>query len=151
MTAFEKYVVSLVIAAVLALQLTATFDLFPRILSRPSHLFWPFLDYPMYRAARYEGSVIERYRVFAATDDGTEVELMPSDFSLNFRKFRDIAVAAIRAGDTQRVTAFAELYRARTGRQLVGVRVERHGDVLTRQGLQLFTPVTVADLRLRSQ
>ena len=58
---------SLVIALVLTLQILATFDLFPRLLSRPSYLFWPFLDYPMYRSPRYEASVIEHYRVLATT------------------------------------------------------------------------------------
>ena len=146
-----RSLVSLAIAAILALQLMATFDLFPRAVSRPSHLFWPFLDYPMYRFARYEGSVIERYRVFAATSDGMEVEVMPADFGLNFRRFRDVAVAAIRAGDTARLTAFADLYAERTGQQLMAVRVERHGHVLTRNGLQAVEPVTLAAMRLGSQ
>jgi hypothetical protein len=52
--------VSLVITVVLILQFAATFDLFPLFLSRPSHVFWPIMNYPMYRYAHYEGSVIAR-------------------------------------------------------------------------------------------
>jgi hypothetical protein len=141
--------VSLVIAAVLMLQILATFDLFPRLLSRPSYLFWPFLDYPMYRSPRYEASVIERYRVLATTSDGGEVEVVPADVALNFRKFRDIVITGIRTGDTSRVAAFAELYRSRTGRQLVSMRVERDGHVLTRHGLEPAARVNVATMSFR--
>ena len=141
--------VSLVIAAVLTLQILATFDLFPRLLSRPSYLFWPFLDYPMYRSPRFEASVIEHYRVLATTSDGADVEIVPADVALNFRKFRDIVITGIRVGDTSRVAAFAELYRSRTGRQLVSVRVERDGHVLTRDGLEQAARVTVATMSLR--
>jgi hypothetical protein len=142
-------VVSLVIAAVLMLQILATFDLFPRLLSRPSYLFWPFLDYPMYRSPRHEASVIEHYRVLATTSAGGEVEVVPADMALNFRKFRDILIAGIRQGDTPRVAAFAELYRSRTGRQLVSMRVVRDGHVLTRDGLEQAARVDVATMSLR--
>jgi hypothetical protein len=138
--------VSIVIALVLMLQILATFDLFPRLVSRPSYLFWPFLDYPMYRSPRYEGSVIEHYRVLATTTDGGEVEVVPADVALSFRKFRDTLITGIRTGDTSRVAAFAELYRSRTGRQLVSVRVQRDGQVLTRHGLERAAPVNVATM-----
>jgi hypothetical protein len=141
--------VSIVIALVLTLQILATFDLFPRLLSRPSYLFWPFLDYPMYRSPRYEASLIERYRLLATTTDGAEVEVLPADVALNFRKFRDILITGVRSGETSRVAAFAELYRARTGRQLVSVRVERDGHVLTRHGLERTAPVNVATMAVQ--
>jgi hypothetical protein len=144
-------VVSILIAAVLMLQICATFDLFPRMLSRPTYLFWPFLDYPMYRSPRYEASVIEHYRVLGTTSDGEELEVLPADVALNFRKFRDIVISSIRAGDTSRVAPFADLYRSRTGRQLVLVRVEREGHVLTRHGLERADPVSVATMSLGRQ
>jgi hypothetical protein len=144
-------VVSLVIAVVLMVQLAATFDLFPRFLSRPSHLFWPFMDYPMYRYARYEGSVIERYRVFGRRADGSEAEVTPGDLGLNFRRFRDIFVAALRGADMPRVIAFAEVYRVRQGTRLVEMRVERHGDILTRDGLLPAPPVQLAAVSLQPQ
>ena len=134
-------VVSLVIAVILTLQFAASFDLFPRLVSRPSSLFWPFLNYPMYRGAHYEGAVIERYRVFGRAADGTEVEVTPGDLGLNFRKFQDLPVAALLRYDAPRVAAFAEIYRARMGTRLVAMRVERHGDILTRHGLQPGQPV----------
>lgn len=134
-------VLSLVIAGMLTLQLTASFDLLPRLLSRPSHIFWPFMNYPMYRWAHYEGAVIERYRVFGRTAAGLDIELTPSDFGLNFRKFQDIVIAALRRGDTAGVAPYAEIYRLRSGRRLAAIRVERHGSVLTRDGLQSARPV----------
>ena len=141
-------IVSVVIAAVLTLQLMATFDLFPALVSRPSSLFWPFIDYPMYRYARYEGSIIERFRVFGRRTDGTEVEVTADDLGLNFRKFRDLFVYAVRDPDTRRVTAFAEVYRIRMGTRLVAIRVERHGDIVTRDGLRPAPPVEWAAVSL---
>jgi hypothetical protein len=137
-------VVSLVISVVLMVQTAAAFDLFPRLVSRPSHVFWPFLSYPMYRTAHYEGAVIERYRVFGRTENGAEVELEPADFGLNFRKFQDIAVVALRRHDLPQVTTIAEIYRARSGRRLVAMRLERHGPVLTREGLRSAEPTQFA-------
>jgi hypothetical protein len=144
-------VVSLVIAVVLSLQLAATFDLFPRFLSRSTHLFWPFMNYPMYRAAHYEGSVIERYRVFGRAADGSEIEVTPDDLGLNFRKFQDIVVAALRSGDMPSVAAFAEIYRVRMGTRLVAMRLERHGHMLTLDGLQPTRPVRLAAVSLQTQ
>jgi hypothetical protein len=149
MRVMTRAAVSIVIALVLTLQILATFDLFPRLLSRPSYLFWPFLDYPMYRSPRYEASVIEHYRVLATTTEGGEVEVLPADVALNFRKFRDILITGIRTGDTSRVAPFAELYRSRTGREMVAVRVERDGHVLTRHGLERAAPVNVATMTFR--
>ncbi len=146
-----RVVVSLAIAAVLMLQIAATFDLFPRLVSRPSHVFWPFTDYPMYRYARLEGAVIERYRVLGQRQDGSEVEVTPGDLGLNFRKFRDIVVAALRGADRPRVAAFAEIYKTRTGTPLVQMRVERHGDVLTRDGLRPATPVRFNPVPIESR
>jgi hypothetical protein len=140
-------VVSVVIAAILMLQFAATFDLY-RFVARPSHVLWPFMNYPMYRGAHYEGAVLARYRVFGTTADGSEIEVTPSDLGLNFRKFQDIVVEALRRGDVARVAAFAEIYRARVGMRLVRMRVERHGHVLTRDGLQVAPPVNLAAVAL---
>ena len=114
MRVMTRAAVSIVIALVLTLQILATFDLFPRLLSRPSYLFWPFLDYPMYRSPRYEASVIEHYRVLATTTEGGEVEVLPADVALNFRKFP--RHPDYRHPNRRHVTGrtFAELYRSRT-------------------------------------
>jgi hypothetical protein len=144
-------VVSVVIAVVLMLQLAATFDLYPRFLSRPSHLFWPFMDYPMYRYARYEGSIIERHRVVGRRPDGSEVEVTAADLGLNFRRFQEIVVRALRGGDRPTTAAFAEIYRARMGTRLVAMRLERHGDILTRDGLQPAQPIEVATVSLEGR
>jgi hypothetical protein len=141
-------VVSVVIAVMLTLQFAATFDLYPRFVSRPSHLLWPFMNYPMYRGAHYEGAVLARYRVFGETADGSEVEVTPTDLGLNFRKFQDIVVDALRRHDIARVAAFAELYRARLGTRLVAMRVEQHGHILTRDGLHPVPPVRLAAVAL---
>lgn len=141
-------VVSIVIAVVLLLQFTATFDLFPRLVARPSSLFWPFTDYPMYRYARYEGSIIEEFRLFGQRTDGREVEIAPADLGLNFRKWRDLVVNAVRSGDTAQAARFAELYRSRTGTRLVAMRLERSGHALTRNGLQAVEPVQLAFMRV---
>jgi hypothetical protein len=143
-------VVSVVIATVLTLQVCATFDLFPRFVSRASDRFWPFMDYPMYRSAHHEGSLIEWYRVLGQCADGSEVELTPVDIGLNFSKFRHIFVAAIRSTDRPRVAAFADVYRVRRGTRFVAMRLERYGLVLTREGLRPSPTFQVATVSLQN-
>jgi len=96
---------SLVIAAVLVLQTAASFDIFPKLFSRPSYVLWPFMNYPMYRTAHYEGTVIARFHVLGQTAERVEVELTPEDFGLNFRKFQDIAIPA-RCASSQDLNSF---------------------------------------------
>jgi hypothetical protein len=141
--------VSLVIAVVLVLQAAASFDVLPKLFSRPSYVLWPFMTYPMYRSAHYEGTLIERFRVVGQTVAGAEVELTPIDFGLNFRKFQDIAVPAVRSRDMPQVAMFAEIYRVKSGIRLVAIRLERHGHVLTRDGLRPAQPVQLAAVSLR--
>jgi hypothetical protein len=140
---------SLVIAAVLVLQTAASFDIFPKLFSRPSYVLWPFMNYPMYRTAHYEGTVIARFHVLGQTAERVEVELTPEDFGLNFRKFQDIAIPAIRRRDVAQVAMFAEIYREKSGNRLVGIRVEQHGDILTRDGLRPAPPAELATVSLR--
>jgi hypothetical protein len=141
-------VLSFVIAVVLTLQFAAAFDFFPLLLSRSSNSFWPFISYPMYRSAHYEGAVLPRFRVFGRTLAGSDVEITPPDLGLNLRKFQDIFVAALRQPDMPLVDAFAEIYRRRTGMRLIAIRLERHGQVLTRDGLQAAPAVQLAVLSL---
>ena len=119
-------VVSFVISVILTLQLAASFDLFPRFLSRPSHFLWPVMNYPMYSSAHY-------------------------DLGLNFRKFQDLTIAALRDRDVRRAAAFAEIYRVRMGTRLVAMRLERDGYVLTRDGLQPAPPVRLSAVLLQAQ
>ena len=130
------YLASAVIAAVLLLQTVATFDLFPTLLSRPSAQFWPFTDYPMYRYARHEGTTIDWYRLLAHRDDGRDIEVTPEDLGLNFRKFRDFVVTAVRINDLETIRRFADLYAVRNGARLESVRLERSGVILARDGLR---------------
>ena len=144
-------VVSFVISVILTLQLAASFDLFPRFLSRPSHFLWPVMNYPMYSSAHYEGAVIARYRVFGRTADGSEVQVTADDLGLNFRKFQDLTIAPLRDRDVRRAAAFAEIYRVRMGTRLVAMRLERDGYVLTRDGLQPAPPVRLSAVLLQAQ
>ena len=80
-----------------------------------------------------------------------ELRVAPSDLGLNFRKFQDVAVAALLRRDVPRVSAFAEMYRVRMGTRLVAMRVERHGDILTRDGLQPAPPMQLPAVSLQAQ
>jgi hypothetical protein len=140
--------VSAVIVAVLVLQAVATFDLFPRLLGRPSSYFWPFLDYPMYRRAHYEGETIEVYRVVGLLEGGGETVIEPADLGLSFWKFRDGFVWAIRQRDGARLAVYAEHYRARAGRRLAALRLERAGHRVTRAGIEAVAPETLLTVDL---
>ncbi|PYQ82779.1 MAG: hypothetical protein DMG01_00300 [Acidobacteria bacterium] len=109
------------------------------------------MNYPMYSSAHYEGAVIARYRVFGRTADGPEVQVTADDLGLNFRKFQDLTIAALRDRDVRRAAAFAEIYRVRMGTRLVAMRLERDGYVLTRDGLQPAPPVRLSAVLLQAQ
>jgi hypothetical protein len=109
------------------------------------------MDYPMYRSARYEGSLMEWYRVLGRKADGSEIEVTPDDLGLNFRRFRDVVIAAIRGADMPRVAALAEIYRVRTGTRLAAIRLEQQGYILTREGLRPAPTTRLAEISLSTQ
>ena len=128
----------LIIVFCLALQ---TFAIFYPVSPR----LWPFLDYPMYKKAHYEGEAVNRYVVFGVFADASESRILPEDLDLDFWKFEYGPVQMLRRGDATALQPYAELYNARQNKKLVALRVEDHPLILSEEGV-----LTVAPLQLNS-
>ncbi len=131
----QTLVLSAVVLVLLIAQAAASFRAVPRLGPWPSWYFWPFLDYPMYSEAHYEGDAIEQYVVFATFDDGTEAPVRREELGLSFWKFRDGLVYALRHGDRRQLDAYLELFRRRHARLPAALRLEDHPVVISRGGI----------------
>jgi hypothetical protein len=139
---------SLFIITLLSLQTVATFG---GIYS----FIWPFVNYPMYKQAHYEGeSVHIRYMVFGILEDSTEVPILPEDLGLNFWKFDGIHgegfVPAIRSGDEKRLNSYVQEYQKRKGKKLAGLRLEDQPFILSPKGAKPARLQTLQIIRLDS-
>jgi hypothetical protein len=132
---------SLIILSCLALQTFAVF--------RPvSPRLWPFLDYPMYGRARYEGEAVSRYVVFGIFADESEARIIPEDLDLDFWKFEYGPVQMLRRGDVESLKPYAQLYSDRQKKQLVRIRLENHPFMLSDQGVRAAAPQVLNSVSL---
>lgn len=132
---------SLIILFCLALQSFAVFHpVSPRL--------WPFLDYPMYNRAHYQGEAVNRYVVFGVFADASEARILPEDLDLDFWKFEYGPVPMLRRGDVESLKPYAQLYNARQNKKLVRFRLENHPFTLSDQGVRAVTPQVVNSVSL---
>jgi hypothetical protein len=139
---------SLIIATVLTLQASVTFRAWLRSLSLPPSLtsmlspptLWPFVDYPMYSRPHYEGEPIAQFRISGTLEDGTEVWIKPGDVGLDAWHFSIHFVRGLGSNDAARVKDLVRLYQARHNRRLVGLRLENHPLILSRDGIRPGPP-----------
>ena len=139
----KKRWASLVIVAVLLAQGVATFGAF-------EHLGWPFVDYPMYREARYAGQSINRFTVVGTLADGTDVRLTPEDLHLSIFQYHGGLMPAMVGRDVQEVRTYLEPYRAAASAPLIRVRLENDPVYVTASGgvpgpVQVWSVVPLAN------
>ena len=113
---------------------------------------WPFLNYPMYSYASYEGDRIDaRTLVFGRLEDGTEVEIVPEDLHTWYFKFDLNFAKQIRPGKEETLKPYVKLYEQIHGKRLTELRSANFPMVLGKEGAipapseTLFT-VDVSDL-----
>ena len=131
----NKAAISIVIIFVLTLGAISALNF--KLIYKPlrgSPDLWPFLDYPMYSTAHYEGEEIEHYAVFGTLEDATEVPILPEDFGLHFWIFRRTFVFAMLGDDQKQIKDYAELYNSRHNKYLTGLRLENHPLILSGNG-----------------
>ncbi len=120
---------SLTIFSCLVLQAFAVFHpVSPRL--------WPFLDYPMYGRAHYQGEAIRQFVAIGIFADASEARILPEDLGLDFWKFEYGPVQMLRRGDVESLKPYAQLYSDRQNKQLVGIRLENHPFTLSDQGVR---------------
>ena len=146
---FRKPIVSLAIVTILGLQVFAGFF-------NPSVLGFPFVAYPMYRAAHYDGDrILYDTVVYAVDENGQEAQLRPEDAGLSWWLFRRYVVnPMLRIGGWERdrptaasapqhaidewmtsVRMAVDAYCQRTGRRVVRLRMEDLGIAVGREGM----------------
>ena len=125
---------SLVILITLFFQGIAAFGIrFGPIEKQP--FLWPFLDYPMYGSANFEGQAIRFELLVGIQPDSSEVVIQPEDLGMPFFLFRRQVLTAIRREDRIELLQYRALYESRHQRQLIGFRLEDRPLILTREGL----------------
>jgi hypothetical protein len=155
-----KAFVSFVVVVVFSLQFFATFRLcnyLPRFVSfLPYQNFtsycapkmWPFLTYPMYKYAHYEGDEIVEYEAYAVFKDSTEVNVLPKDVNIGFWRFRWDFVPAIRKNNRSRIKDYVSLIKERYKRKPVGLRLEVHPWIVQKKGAVEASPEVLAKVRI---
>lgn len=123
------------------------FSFFRSLLSPPT--LWPFIDYPMYSGAHYEGDAVPRLFVFGTLEDSTEVPIVAADLGLSDWHFRRHFINGLASGNDERIKEFVGLYGNRHTKRLVGLRLENHPVILSRAGLRSGPPEVQKNLRLQ--
>jgi hypothetical protein len=95
--------------------------------------FWPFVSYPMYNGAHFEGEKLHQYRLMAILD-GEEKEIGPYDFGMNYFTFQRGGIRAMLKADRQAMQKYADFYKLRTKKMVKAFRLEDRPLVLTKQG-----------------
>jgi hypothetical protein len=156
-------IISLIIVTILSLQAFASFF-------NPSVLGFPFVAYPMYRIAHYEGDrILYDTTVYAVNKDGQEVQFKPEDAGMSWWLFRRHVVnpllaiaqwvkhgpAAERASQNvvdehmSAVQKAVDAYCERTGRSVVRLRMEDLGVAVGREGMvDGLPPVELASVEI---
>jgi hypothetical protein len=153
----RRFAVSVFILTVLALQIVAGF----RILCLPRSLFpwspskmlcapklWPFMDYLMYSIPHYQGDAIDNSLLFGVLEDSSEVSILPADLNLGPFDFLYTLVRQLEQGTNETARKYAEVYQRTHGRKLIGLRLETHPLVLSRDGVKPGSPRVVREFRL---
>lgn len=110
--------------------------------------FWPFIDYPMYSYPNYLGDDIKQYVIFGILPDSTEVRIQPEDLGINYWIFMYGFKEALRKNDRKDIKNFIELYESRNNKKLIGVRLENHPLILTKEGVSPGKAKVVTDVKL---
>jgi len=122
--------ISLVIAVIIGLQSVAVFG-------RVTSFFWPFVDYPMYHESHYEGEAINvRHHLIGILEGSGEVEILPKDLGIEFWQFQMDLSDAIKYEKLNIIEPYVQYYENRTGKHLIGLRLEEHPITLTREGFE---------------
>ena len=109
---------------------------------------WPFIAYPMYKTAHFEGErLLHEYKVFATHANSSEDLISAGDVPFWIFKFK--MVDGLTNGDRASVQPLVAAYCERTGKEVIAVRVEDTGLELTRNGIvRGLPPKTLAKMQI---
>jgi hypothetical protein len=136
--------ISCLIIGILGLQTFASFV-------NPGRWGWPFIAYPMYKAAHHGGErILYDHKVFARHADSSEA--LMSAGNIPFWIFKHKMVDGLMTGDRASVQPLVTTHCTRTGKRVVSVRVEDMGVALSRNGVvRGLPPRTLATMSIACQ
>lgn len=149
-TALGRMLVSLFIAACLGFQALAVSGLQPGPVEAAPFL-WPFLDYPMYSGAHFEGDEIDRAVVLGVRTDSTRIPIEPADLGLGLFPYRRGPVRALRRDNLEAARLYRDVYAERHGVELIGFELKYRPIVVTRSGYRSAPDRIVASLYFESE
>jgi len=90
--------------------------------------YFPFMDYPMFKAVYKIGSEMPFYRVFAILETAQIVEIKPETLDLDYWKFEWGIVQELRNENLryEKIQEYAAMYYARYGKKVISFRLENH-------------------------
>lgn len=128
----ERYgiqIISIVIVFILVTQLIAG-------LVNTGKWGWPFLAYPMYSTAHYDGErVVYDVKVYGVLKDLSRIELKRSDLGMDFWVFRYNVVQPIRHGYLSALSPIIDLLCRQNRGDLIRLEYEDMGVAISRTGL----------------
>ena len=149
----HKLLVSIFVVGILSLQAHVLLvfyprDRFPALDSISPPRLWPFVDYPMYSKAKYEGNPIHRLRVIGVLDDSTEIQILAEDLGMGHWHFQGFIRALRRGTPPDEIRWFVDSYHQRTERTLRSLRLENHPLAFSREGVAPAPKVVVATVNV---
>ncbi|OIP73052.1 MAG: hypothetical protein AUK43_01550 [Oscillatoriales cyanobacterium CG2_30_40_61] len=121
-------------------------SLCPKLPDDPA--FYPFLDYPMYAGARYEGVKVNQYLLFGVLKNGTNIPITHKDLEIyRYNLLRKI-IPEIQEKNLSIIQQYVKIYEQNSHKNLVKLRLENHPLVITRKGVNPGEKKVILDLKV---
>ena len=112
--------------------------------------YWPFIDYPMYSVAYYEGDYVDAYHILKIVmDDGELREVKGRDIGLNFFKFLYLTRGLknyTESSSRRSIETLVSLYP--DGRRIKEIQVFTSSYIVTRNGMAEAEPKMLNKIEL---
>lgn len=110
--------------------------------------FYPFLDYPMYAKARYEGVKVKQYFLVGVLEDGTEIPITNQELQISRYLFIEELLPKIQQKNLPFIKEYIKIYEQNYKKNIIALRLENHPLVITRKGVNAAEKKVIVALRL---
>ncbi|MGC1308970.1 MAG: hypothetical protein WA885_17220 [Phormidesmis sp.] len=111
---------------------------------------YPFLNYPMYRETRAEGTSVSQYTLVATFKDGSEKLLNAEDFDLSSYWFNSGVVKAFREKEDSKIAEYVETYNKAGNQPFVSIRLDDSPLTITREAVIESAPSVVKSFSINA-
>lgn len=110
--------------------------------------FYPFLDYPMYAGARYEGVKVNQYFLFGVLEDGTNIPITHKNLQISRYNLIRKIIPEIQEKNLSIIRKYVKIYEQNSQKNLVKLRLENHPLVITRKGINPGKNKVIVDIKI---